>query len=240
MNVTEALHTRSSIRQFTDQEIPEELLKRVIDNALQSPSSGNVQPYRIAIATQETKDEIKAELSNKYTKAAKVRRMPLPAKIFHGVTGGILPDGDYNPDVRYPTELKKRKFSCGMGLYETLGIERNDYTARDAQMGRNFEFFDAPCVIFIFIHDTLGLYSALDAGIFMQSLMLAAVEEGLGTCPQAALATWASPIKKHYQIEDNYKLLCGLSIGYPCKHIVNTYKPEKRSLNDLCLPLAKR
>jgi len=235
MNVVEALHTRRSIRQFEDREIPADILNRVIQHGLQSPSGCNVQPYRIAIASGDIKNQIKQDLSAKFEKASKVQRLLLPLKIWQGVTGGVLPDGDYNPDVKYPAELKSRKIECGMGLYDTLDIERKDYVARTAQMRRNFEFFDAPVVIFLFMNDKLGHYSALDTGIFMQSLMLAAVEEGLGTCPQAALATWGSPIKKHFNLETDYKLLCGISLGYPAEHVVNTYQPEKRSLESVSL-----
>ena len=233
MKLSEALKTRRSIRQFTPVSIPDDVLERVISKALLSPSGGNSQPYRIAIASGSTKNKIADELSSKFAKASRIKRLPLPSKIWQGLTSGVLPDGDYNPDVSYPDELKKRKFDCGMGLYETLGIERSDYEAPEAQMQKNFEFFGAPTAIFIFINDKLGLYSALDAGIFMQSLMLAAVEEGLGSCPQAAIATWASPIKKHFDIEEDYKLLCGLSIGYPAEHKVNTYQPAKRSVENV-------
>lgn len=235
MNVIEALHHRNSIRQFENREVPQDVLDRVIDHALQSPSGGNVQPYRIAVATGQVREAIRDELCGKYDRASQVRRMPLPLKLWHGITGNVMPDGDYNPDVKYPQELRDRKFECGMGLYDTLGIERKDYRARDLQTRRNFEFFDAPAVIFVYIHKELGVYSALDAGIFLQSLMLAAVEEGLGTCPQAALAVWGSPIRKRFNIDTDYKLICGLSIGYPDEHVVNSYRPQKRNRRSVSL-----
>ncbi|SDW27160.1 nitroreductase [Marinobacter mobilis] len=235
MNVVDALYHRRSIRQFEDREIPPDVLERVLDHALQSPSGGNTQPYRIAVATGQVRQEIRDELCAKYDRASQVKKMALPLKLWHGVTGNILPDGDYNPDVKYPQELRERKFDCGMGLYETLGIERKDYQARDRQMRRNFEFFDAPAVIFVYINKALGVYSALDAGIFLQSLMLAAQEEGLGTCPQGALAVWGSPVRKRFNVDPDYKLICGLSIGYPGGHAVNRYAPEKRSRDTVIL-----
>lgn len=235
-SVTDALYSRRSIRQFQDREVPRALLDRVIGHALQSPSGANAQPYRIAVATGQACQDICRELCEKYDRASKVKRMPLPLKIWHGATGNILPDGDFNPDPKYPEELYRRKVDCGMGLYETLGIAREDYRAREKQTRRNFEFFDAPAAIFLYVNAKLGVYSALDAGIFLQSLMLAAVAEGLGTCPQAALAVWGSPIRKRFNIEKDYKLLCGVSIGYPDEHVVNSYRPKKRKLADISLP----
>lgn len=235
-SVTDALHSRRSIRQFQEREVPRALLDRVIGHALQSPSGANAQPYRIAVATGQVCRDIRQELCEKYDRASKVKRMPLPLKLWHGVTGNVLPDGDFNPDPTYPEELRQRKVECGMGLYQTLNIPRTDYRARERQTRRNFEFFDAPAVIFLYINARLGVYSALDAGIFLQSLMLSAVVEGLGTCSQAALAVWGSPIRKRFNVEKEYKLLCGVSIGYPAEHIVNSYRPGKRKLAEVLLP----
>ena len=217
MDILQALHSRRSIRQFQSTAIPEPVLQRVIENALQSPSNSNSQPYRLAVATGELCNEIRTELRDKYRKASGIRNKPLPIKAAQAVMQGVVPDGDYNPDIKYPPELQQRKFICGMGLYDTLGIERKDRAARERQMLRNFEFFDAPAAIFVFINATLDRYAALDAGIFMQSLMLAAVNEGLGTCAQGALAIWGGPVRQRFQVEKDYKLICGLSIGYPAE-----------------------
>jgi nitroreductase len=239
MDFRDVLYTRQSIRDYDSREVSDEVLNRVLESALQSPSNCNVQPYRIAVAKGDLRKTIRDELSQKYALACKVKRMPLPLKIYKGLTSNVMPDGDYDPDVKYPKELSERKFECGMGLYETLGIERHDYAAREAQMGRNFEFFDAPVAMFIFMNDKLGHYSALDTGIFLQSLMLSAHAEGLGTCAQGALAIWASPVRKHFEIEEDYKMICGLSLGYPTSHHVNTYQPAKRSVEELCFKTVK-
>ncbi len=235
MDLIDALYARRSIRQFAPTPVADSTLRQVIEHALQSPSNSNSQPYRLAVANGVICNEIRMELSQKYTKASTIRHRPLPVKAAQAVLAGIVPDGDYNPDIKYPAELQQRKFMCGMGLYETLGIDRKDKAARERQMLRNFEFFDAPAAIFVFIDGTLDRYAALDAGIFMQSLMLAALEQGLGTCPQGALAIWGSPIRKRFKVEKGYKLLCGLSIGYPADHKVNEYAPTKRRVDEVCL-----
>lgn len=235
MDIIEALHNRRSIRQFKNTPIPEEVLNRVIENALQSPSNSNSQPYRIAVATGDTCNEIRDELTKKYQKASVIQTKPLPIKATQAVLQGVVPDGDFNPVIKYPPELQQRKFVCGMGLYETLGIDRKDKAARERQMLRNFEFFDAPAAIFMFINSKLDRYAALDGGIFMQSLMLSALNEGLGTCAQGALAIWGGPVRERFKVDKGYKLICGLSIGYPEEHSVNQYAPEKRSVDSVCL-----
>ena len=45
MDVFEAIKTRRSIRAFTQEEISEEEVERILDAARQAPSAGNIQPW---------------------------------------------------------------------------------------------------------------------------------------------------------------------------------------------------
>lgn len=56
--------------------------------------------------------------------------------------------------------------------------------------------------------------SFLDYGMFIQSVMLAAVEEGLATCAQAALGQNPDLIKTKLGYGSDYTLLCGMALGY--------------------------
>ncbi len=59
MSVFEAIATRRSIRKFTAQDVPMELLGVVIDAGRYAPSSGNIQNWRfILIKNPETKQKI--------------------------------------------------------------------------------------------------------------------------------------------------------------------------------------
>jgi len=232
------LAARRSIRSFADREVSDDVINKLLKQALTSPSSSNTQPYRVAVAKGAVCDAIREDLTNKFINASRLQGMPLPKKLFLGavgsIFGGVLPDGDFKTDTNYPLELKKRAVECGVGLYETLDISRGDRAARQVQMQRNFELCDAPVAIFVFVHGARDVFSALDAGMFMQTLMLAAAAEGLGTCAQGSLATWASPVRRHFEIDKDYKLICGLSLGYPTDDIVNSYRPEKLSVEELC------
>jgi len=237
MKLMNALTSRRSIRQFENTPVCKDQIDQIIKAALLSPSNANVQPYRLAVATGNLRDKLKQELSSKFIVANQIKNEKMPQKLWQAALSKDLPDGDYDPNVKYPKELMQRKYECGYGLYDSLNIKRDDHQARDRQMRRNFEFFDAPVVIFVFCHGDLGVYSALDTGIFMQSLMLAATAQGLGTCPQAALAMWKSPIKDAFKVEDGYKLICGISMGYPSEHPVNSYQPKKRNMEEVLLPI---
>lgn len=215
MHVHEALRQRSSTRAFRDAPIDAARIRRVVETALESPSWANTQPYRLAVATGAACDEL--------------RRQHLAA------VRSAMPSSDHPLLFEYPAELQTRRRATGFGLYEALGIARDDRARRDEQFVRNFAFFDAPAVAFLFAHEALGVYSVLDAGIFLQSLLLAGAEEGLGMCAQAALASYPHLVREHFAVPDGYRLLCGISIGEAADAPENRFRPARRTSDELLL-----
>lgn len=83
----------------------------------------------------------------------------------------------------------------------------------------------------VFIDSSLATGSYIDYGMFLQSLMLAAEEAGLATCPQAALAEYPQIARQLLQYPDNYLLLCGMSLGYEDKNAdVNSYRTPREEV----------
>lgn len=236
-NITTLLNERFSCRDFTDQPLDQDILHAILDDAIQSPSWSNTQPYRIAIAQGEVRDAIAADLAAKYAELSAVFQAPKWRQMVNLITKKNLPKSDYKQALVYPKELQARRLDTAKGLYGLLEIDRHDTRKRDEQTGRNFNFFGAPTGLFIFTHKGLGAYSVLDAGILLQSIMLAAHARGVATCAQGALAMWRAPVAKQFAIPDNYQLLCGMSIGYASDHKVNGFSPGRLAKEDLLLPL---
>jgi nitroreductase len=147
-----------------------------------------------------------------------------------------VPDGDYPLLVEYPTPLRERRHATGFGLYDKLGIAREDKPARAMQFRKNFAFFDAPAVLFLFAHDALGVYSVLDAGIYLGAILLAATNVGVQTCSQAALASFPDVVRKHFDVPERYKLLCGVALGYAADDVVNSFRPARLSVEQMTIP----
>lgn len=233
---SELIRSRRSVRDFLPTPISEAVLQSILADASQSPSWSNTQPYRIAVASGAVRDRLAAQLTERFELGMQAQR--------HGWLGKlqlltrrrhVLPDGDFQTNFAYPEDLQRQRRATGHGLYELLGIGRKDHTAREAQMRRNFEFFGAPTAIFVFVHAGLREFSVLDAGIFMQSLMLSAHAHGLGTCALGALATWAGPVRQAFDVPAGYKLICGMSIGYASDHSINHYNPGRAMASDFLL-----
>lgn len=236
MEFQDVLCQRRSIRAFAPTPVAPELVEAVLADATTSPSWSNTQPYKVAVVSGAEVETLRQEFSERFQRLTALQRAPAWKKALGALKGGVMPDGDFRPILRYPEDLQPRRVATGVGLYKLLGIGREDRAAREAQMARNFIFFDAPVVMFVFAHKGLGVYSALDAGIFLQSLMLSATDRGLGTCAQGALALWRSPIEQRFEIPAPYQLLCGLSLGYPADAPVNRFQPGRQSLDELRLP----
>lgn len=226
---------RRSVRDFRPDPVPADVLDAVLADANWAPTWSNTQPYRVAIASGPLRDHIAAQLCGNYDRAMAAQNGGLLARLKILVTRDGMPDGDFNTQFKYPDDLQPRRRDTGRGLYQLLGIDRKDSAARDRQMRRNFEFFGAPTALFLFAHKGLREFSVLDAGIWLQTLMLSAEAHGLGTCAQGALATWAGPIRQAFDVPPPYRLICGVSIGYASDHAINQYNPGRADAASLLL-----
>ena len=234
--LSDIIRARRSVRDFLPDPIPADLLDAVLADANWSPSWSNTQPYRIAIASGDLAQRLKSELGERFDLAMKAQQGGLWGRLKLLVTRKGLPDGDFATNFEYPADFQPRRRATGHGLYELLGIARHDNAARSRQMRRNFEFFGAPTVMFVFAHQGLREFSILDAGIFIQTLMLSAQAHGLATCAQGALATWAGPVRDAFAIPGHYRLICGLSIGFASAQQINSFNPGRGEVRELLIP----
>lgn len=215
MNTSEAIRERKSVRAFTRDEVSRELIERVLDTARHAPSGANSQPWQVAVVTGKTKKKIAEALINEFRSGKGEDR-----------------DYDYYPS-KWKEPFKARRIDCGIQLYDTLGIARKDREGRMAQWEANYRGFDAPVILFFFLDSSLAIGSYMDSGMFLQSVMLAAIDEGLSTCPQAALSGYTKVVKDILGYPDDTILLCGMALGYEEKDaLVNSYRTPREEVQN--------
>jgi nitroreductase len=95
-----------------------------------------------------------------------------------------------------------------------MGVARHDVEARWIAQLRNWEFFRAPVAGVVCMHRDLGLVDSLGVGMFLQTLVLALTERGLGTCVQVSIAHYPDVLHEQLDIPDDLRVLCGLAVGY--------------------------
>ncbi|MEM9205566.1 MAG: nitroreductase [Pseudomonadota bacterium] len=204
MRVSDALKSRISCRAFTEQPVERDVIERILVHAGMAPSGGNLQPWHVDVlagcALANLLDDINAK-------------------------SDLLPKGEGTEYQVYPPGLPDpyagRRSKCGADLYSILGIERHDRAGRMRQFARNFTFFDAPVGLFISVDRDMGPPQWADLGIFIQSIMLMAREEGLHTCPQEAWASFSKTVSAHLNLPDERMLFCGIALG-----VMDDQKPE--------------
>jgi len=227
--------SRRTTRDFLDKAVPQELIDQLLTDAMAAPSWSNTRPFLVGVASGDRRDRISKEFLNRWDAASAALRPGLMGKLKLFVTRYGLPKSDYRVFRPYPKDLKPRQQKVGADLYEFIDIKREDRQKRQAQWGRNYEFFGAPVSLFIFTHSGLGEYSVSDAGLFMQNLMLSAHAHGLGSCPQGASALWAEPVRKEFKVPKHYKLLCGIALGYPSNDKINEFEAERLGIEQIKL-----
>ena len=214
MDVKTALSKRKSTRAFLNKEVSIETINKIIEQSKTAPSGVNTQPWEVAVLTGESKDK----LCNKFEMAFR-----------SGEKGSM--DYKYYP-VEWKDEYKARRKECGLLLYSTLDIKREDKEKQINQWALNYQAFNAPVILLFFIDKTMEKGSFMDYGMFLQSIMLSAVEYGLATCPQAALGEYPDIVRQELPEYKDKLVLCGLALGYEDKnHIVNSYRTTRESLN---------
>lgn len=204
---------RRSLRAFLPQPVEETTLRRVFEVAQQAPSNCNTQPWITHVVSGGALEKL---------------REALPQQFETGQTSLDFPyDGVYEGIYR------ERQYGAAHALYSSVNIPREDRAGRKELFMQNFTFFGAPHVAFLFLPEPFGLREAADVGMYAQTLMLAMVAHGLGSCPQTALSFHADFVRENLGVDANCKLLFGISFGYPdAQAEVNRCATPRADLDD--------
>jgi nitroreductase len=229
------LASRRSTRDFLPTPVAPELIEKILQDSLTAPSWSNTRPFKVAVATGEIRERISTEFLSRWSVLSKIMRKGLLNKLRIIYSRYGLPTSNRSIAKPYPAELKPRAERVGREMYETFGVARGDRTARDQQWAKNYSFFGAPVELFIYVHKSLHIYAASDAGLMMQNLVLSAHAHGLGTCAQGAVAIWDDVVRKEFDIPKDYRLLCGIAMGYPSDSPINDFKANRIDVEDLTL-----
>lgn len=217
MNIFQAICSRKSCRAYLDKDVDLEMIRNILEAANRAPSGVNHQPTQVAILGKETKAELSKILIEKFT-------------------SGVKPNPDYVfCPKEWPDVYKKRRKECGFALYEALSISIDDLEARKKHWENNYHFFHAPVGLIVFIEKNMPVGSWIDAGMFIQNILIGAQHYGLATCPQAAFAEYPDVIRKVLKL-DHVDILCGIALGYEdLKHPLNSYRTTRESLMNYTL-----
>ena len=216
MEFSKAVHARHSCRGFLPREVDQDTLNRVFELASWAPSNCNVQPWHVHVLSGEACNSIRQKIK------AAARANPAG-------------NSDFPWQGKFTGPYRDRQVCSAVGLWKHQGVSRDDHEKRAWSWMRNFEFFDAPHVAFIFVTDEFPetLRLATDVGMYAQTLMLALADEGIGSCPQTSISCFPDLVREELGVESSFKLLMGLSFGYVDQDDnANNFRTDRAPLAD--------
>jgi nitroreductase len=217
LSVTQALNNRSSKRAYEDKIVPKTIQEKILEAAAQTPSGANMQPW---ITYAVSNEEVLKNIGN-----------AIIAKMDAGIENEQFIQ--YYP-LEWVNPYKKRRIVTGAGLYKLMEVDRKDNETRIQMWKDNFRWFGAKTVLFVFT-DKANIDNAqgalIDCGAYMQSVMLAAQEFGVDSCPQGSTTEFGKVVADVLKVPDNIALLYSIVLGYADKDAkINTYKPQRETV----------
>jgi nitroreductase len=129
---------------------------------------------------------------------------------------------------------RERRKVCGVQLYQALGIGKDDRAAAAEQSLENFRLFGAPHVAIVTTDEALGVYGAIDCGLYVANFLLAARNFGVDTIAQAALASYPDFVRSFFSIPVDRKVVCAISFGYAdANDRIHSYRTSRTGLNEV-------
>ena len=216
MDIEKAVKERRSIRMFKPEEVPQEIIREILDDARWAPSWGNTQPWELYVVTGETLERFK-KANRQKCMDGEVHSSEIPM-----------------PEV-WPEILKKRYIGVGKNVLTSLSIARDDVDARNKYYSDMFNLFGAPCLILVCLGKSLNIeYAMLDVGLIMQTICLLCHEKGLGTCMLAASVRYPGLLREMLPIPEDRVVVIGAAMGYPDRESpVNNFERKRADLDEI-------
>lgn len=205
---------RHSCRGFLPDPVPRRVVEQIVTAASRVPTWCNAQPWQVIVTDAPQTERFRTAL----TAAAQTE----PAQ----------------PDLDWPTQYvgvyKERRRTCGLQLYDAVGVERGDRVASAQQMMENFRLFGAPHVAIVTTEKILGPYGVMDCGGFVAAFTVAAQAAGVASIAQAAVAAQSPTVRDFFDIPDNRLILCAISFGYEdTSHPANQFRTDRADIADV-------
>lgn len=211
MDVATAVERRISVRSFKPDPVSEHQVLALLKKAARAPSGGNLQPWRVHGLTGASLAQLRA------------RAMANPL--------GEPPEYQVYPSALWDP-YRRRRSECGEDLYATIGIPRDDRPGRLRQLSRNALLFDAPVGLFFCLDRRLGPPQWADLGMFIQTIMLLATEDGLATCAQEFWSRYPKTLAALLDLPAEEMVFCGMALGYADEHPINTLRTRRDPTSD--------
>lgn len=213
MQVEDALKSRHAVRDFTDQPVAKETIQEIVRLAQQTPSWVNSEPWRVYVATGQSLTQIRQGC------------LDLAAQ-------KVVTNPDLKTMSRDDWDARPQKLMQDWG--HALVHSFTDFDeAHTVMTGASDALNNAPAILFVTIPKQTPDWAILDAGAFMQSLLLAATAKGLGAIPTYNSVRYPQVVRQVLGIPETERLPVGVELGYESSAKVNAFRAQRPDLSDV-------
>ena len=200
-------------KKFLPNEIPEEIISKIIQVSLNSPSWCNSQPWNVYIVSGKPLEEIKKEWLSENEKGEK------------GYS-------DLPPVHR--TEFSE---GCQKSMEDGLLVFKE--ATKDSELTifwkKTIQSFNTPNIVYLTLNNRHSKWSCYDLGAFGIALMLAIKNYGIDSVVTYELAKYLDVLRKYAKIPENEKICVWIALGYEDKNdIINQFRVKKNSIDETC------
>lgn len=198
MDIIEAIKRRKSIRDFKKDQVPQMVIRDILEIACRAPSAMNTQPWEFTVIANDVLDSVRLTMVEK-------------------LQAGEKPHSEHSV-VGWPAEsvYRHRQVQLAKQLFHLMDIHRDDADKRSQWLERGFMFFNAPAAIIICVDRMLAEGTPIfDIGAVTQNICLAALSYGLGSCIEDQGVMYPEVLRKFCNIPDTKQIIIALALGYP-------------------------
>lgn len=190
MKVSEAIRDRRSVRAFLPDDVPIDVINRILDQARWAPSWANAQGWDVFVVKGGALARVKSMLTARFAaEAAPVPDIRMPQR-------GEWPDHiQERMTYRRPAPGAAPQPPMRPGLADVYG---------------------APCLLLFAVHEQLAVeYACFDSGLLVENVCLLAHEQGLGTCIMAMAVRFGDALHELLPQAEGRRFVVGVAIGHP-------------------------
>ncbi|MBW1678952.1 MAG: nitroreductase [Deltaproteobacteria bacterium] len=198
MDIIEAIKKRKSIRDFKNDQVPQTVIREILEIACRAPSVMNTQPWEFTVIAEDVLNSIRRTVIEK-------------------LKAGEKPHSEHSV-VGWPSEsiYRHRQVELAKKIFQLMDIKREDADKRSQWLERGFRYFNAPAVIIICVDRMLAEGTPVfDIGAVTQNICLTALHYGLGTCIEDQGVMYPEVVRKFCNISDTKQIIIAIAIGYP-------------------------
>lgn len=204
MELYDVMRTTGSVRRFTDDPLPDDVLERILDNARFAPSGGNRQGVRVIVVRDDATRAALAELSVPAARryAAQIANGESPWNPLHPC--GVDAETIAATEAPAPMTEPLREAQVVLVICVDLGV----VAATDQHL------------------DRIGVIAGASVYPFVWNVMLAARSEGFGGVTNTMAVAEEPRVKELLQIPDEFAVAVLMPLGKPVRQLSKLKRRE--------------